>query len=107
MKRPVCLFPLMNILRPFRPDGGLLGFRKKRGGEIGGGLFEGKRFQRGPHLRDLAQFRDVEGCDANALVRLAECQPFSLEPPEGFTHRHMAYAEFLGNMILPQPRSGL
>lgn len=29
------------------------------------------------------------------------------ETPERFAHRHMAYTELLGNMILPEPRTRL
>jgi len=71
------------------------------------GVAQRQHLERGPHLCHLPDLAEIEGCDAHAAPRLADRQPLSLQATESFAHRDMAGVEFLGDMVLAQPRSGL
>lgn len=71
-----------------------------------GRMLECKTFKGCAHLRDLADFLEIEGGDAHAATREADRQPLRLEPPERLAHGHMAGAELLGDVILPQAGIG-
>ncbi len=73
----------------------------------GGRMAQCKHLKRGAHFGHFANFVNVEGGNAYAAPRFGNGEALCLQPPEGFTHRHMAGLEFLGNMILAQFGAGL
>ena len=66
-----------------------------------------QHFECCPHFGDLLDLTQIEGGDAHAAARLTDRQPLRLETAEGLSHRNMAGLEFLGDMVLAKPGSGL
>ena len=66
-----------------------------------------QNFERGAHFRHFLHFGEVEAGDTHAAARLAHRKPLRLEAAERLAHRNVAGAEFLGDMVLSQPRAGL
>ena len=71
------------------------------------GMAQRQHFERRAHLGHFPDLAEIESSNAHATARLADRQPLRLEAAEGLPHRDVAGAEFLGDMVLAQPRSGL
>ena len=71
------------------------------------GMAERQRFEDCAHFGDLLRLVGPEPRDPDAAPGFAFDQPLRFELTEGFAHRHMAGAEFLGNVILTQPLPGV
>lgn len=107
VKTAVGLFPGVDVMGTVAGKVRLFGRVENGPGQMRRGIAQGECFQRGPHFGDLAHLVRREAGDPHPAPRLALDQPLGLQAPERFAHRHMAGAEFLGDMILAQSRARL
>ncbi len=82
--------------------GGLFRFIKNGAGQVRCRMAQGQHFQCGAHFRNFADFLKRERSNANTAPWLRNRKPLCLQTTERLTHRNMACAEFIGNMILTQ-----
>ncbi|GGA57042.1 hypothetical protein GCM10011499_29080 [Pelagibacterium lentulum] len=71
------------------------------------GVAQRQGFERGAHFGYLSHLIEAEAGHPHAPARLTDHKTLGLQTPESLAHRHMACAEFLGNMILPKPGARL
>lgn len=107
VKASVCLFPGLNIPGLIPGFCGLFRLIKNGRGEMRCRVPKCQNFKNGPHFSKLPDLFITETGNANAPAGFHHDQTLRFQPPKSLTNRHMAGAEFLGKMILPQPRPGL
>lgn len=106
MKASVCLIPGLHVARLLTGKVCRLRRIENGPGEMGRSMTQRQHFQRGPHFGDLFHFVEAEAGNPYTPARLADDQPLGFQPSKRLAHRHMAGAEFIGNMILPEPCTG-
>lgn len=101
MESAVCRLPGAHVARTVGGGRRGLGSVENCRRQVRYGMAERQHLQCCAHLSHLAHLLQIEGCDAHAAARLADGQTLCFEPAESLTNRHVAGAEFLGDMILP------
>jgi len=107
MEGAIGFFPGADVARTIARQGRLFGAIENGRREAWGSMAEGKAFERSAHLGHFADGREIERGDADTPARLANGEPLRFEPAKRFAHRHMACAELVGDMVLPQASTRL
>ena len=81
-------------------------FLQRTGVESGHRLAQRQRLESSAHLCQFKHVRRLERRRPHAPSRFHHGQPLRFQPPERLAYRHMARAEFGGDVVLTQPLPG-